>query len=101
MAFIILSRICLLVLLGFDYVCDPWDGTNPFSQPLASTEAYCHSLKASATICSIAVEQHKLPEFGTFAEDVVFPSLLSALVAWTISATDTADLLYVFMSLQR
>jgi hypothetical protein len=100
MAFFFLSRFCLVLLLGCDYVWDPFEGTNPSSRPLASTEAYCHSLDACKTLCTIVAEQHLRPGFGIPAAGVTGPTLLSARVQWTISVADTAGVLYLHMSLQ-
>jgi hypothetical protein len=100
MALFILSRFCLIVLLGCDYVWDPFDGTNPSSHPLGSTEAYCHSLKACEAICSNVAEKHTQPGYGLPADGVTCPTLPPVQVQWTIAVTDTADRLYLYMSLQ-
>ena len=40
----VLVTAVLLLLLAIDWAADPYQGTNPLSQPLSSTPVCCHSL---------------------------------------------------------
>ena len=41
----IAARLFLFLLLSIDYATDTFHGQSPLSQPLGSTENFCHSIK--------------------------------------------------------
>jgi hypothetical protein len=47
---LLLSRFFLLLLLFVDWADDPYFGQSPLSRPLASQDAFCHSLVHRATL---------------------------------------------------
>jgi hypothetical protein len=100
MAYLIISRLCLLLLLGCDYVWDPYLGTNPLSRELASTETYCQSLNDSAAaIDSVCVEHECLHQPGAWAQQER-PFLCGTHQLGLTGAGAVRDLLYLYMSAQ-
>jgi hypothetical protein len=72
--YLLVSRLFLLFLLYADWAGDPYFGHSPLSRPLASQEAFCHSV-ANRTIIArtITLSQEDLPilqaSIGTLAVD--------------------------------
>src|SRR5207248_6950132 len=48
--FLPLSRLFLLLLLGADWLGDPYFGKSPLSRPYQSQDAFCHSLAHRVTL---------------------------------------------------
>jgi hypothetical protein len=93
-------RLLLLLLLAVDWATDPYQGTSPLSQPLASTEVHCHSLQRHAEIAKVCAEAHLLCVPGSPA---VVPACDPPLPR--PAPPDAPGLcnsvLYVFMSIRR
>jgi hypothetical protein len=98
---LVLGRIFLLFLLGCDWAGDPYDGQSPLSQPLGSQEVYCYSIEHGETIFDVTCEQVKAHAIGNVAYDLPCATVLAFSTPLVVCTLTSADLLYVFMSLQR
>jgi hypothetical protein len=96
----ILTRMFLLLLLMVDWYTDPYQGTSPLSRPMASQEAYCHSLDYRE-----AMDRESSPDFSDFSAPHACIETLTLPEAKPISGephsslTSGVPLRYLFMVL--
>jgi hypothetical protein len=100
--YLLVSRCFLFLLLVADWAGDPYCGRSPLSRPLASQDAFCHSVANRAMIGrAITQSQKDAPilqaSIGTLVLDS--PSMQQAGEGKHL-VLPTMDLLYALMSLQ-
>jgi hypothetical protein len=97
----ILGRVFLLLLLVTDWAGDPFFGQLPSSRPLASSEVYCHSLNAAASLTWQLAEAPFLPLGLPTAALVLVPRLQPLLDTACPATPCNADRVYALRSLRR
>lgn len=99
--YLLVSRFFLFLLLVADWAGDPYCGRSPLSRPLASQDAFCHSVASRATIVrAITQGQDDAPVLQASIGTLVFHPPTQRAVEQENLVPPTTDLLYALMSLQ-